>query len=417
MLEPITNKPAAVRPLRRRTLLTAVLASGAGLAVAAPAAARTSDPGPATGRRAAAGYVLPAPTGPADLGTVAVHLRDTTRTDPWAPGHPPREIMIQIWYPARDLCGHLPEPWLSPGAVPHFAETFGLPADRIRSTRTHGRTGAPVLPRRGGHPVLLYSPGLGGDRGTGTVLVEDLAAHGYIVVTIDHTHDASEVEFPGGRVEVAALPPDLTDEVVVQAAAVRDADTRFVLDQLAALDAGRNPDAARRRLPDGLRGAFDLSRIGMFGHSLGGSTAAAVMHDDPRLKAGVNLDGTFVGPAATGGSARPFLLISSDHGPDAEDPTWTRFWSAQQGWKRQLRLRDTVHGSFNDGVSLYPQAALEIGLTPQQLAGMVGTLAPPRSVEIQRTYLRAFFDQHLRCRDGRLLAAPDPRYPEIHFVR
>ncbi|WP_328474571.1 hydrolase [Actinoplanes sp. NBC_00393] len=407
---------AAVRPLRRRTLLTAALASGIGLTAAAPAAL-ASGPGPAARSRPAGGYLLPAPTGPAALGTVALHLRDTTRTDPWVPGRPAREIMIQIWYPARDLRGHLPQPWLSPGAVPHFSETFGLPADRILNTRTHGRTGAPVLRRTGGHPVLLYSPGLGGDRGTGTVLVEDLAAHGYIVVTIDHTHDASEVEFPGGRVEVAALPPDLTDEVVVQAAAVRAADTRFVLDQLAALDAGRNPDAGRRRLPDGLRGALDLHRIGMFGHSLGGSTAAAVMHDDPRLKAGVNLDGTFVGPAAVGGSARPFLLVSSDHGPGAEDPTWNTFWAAHRGWKRQLRLRDSVHGSFNDGVALYPQAATEIGLTPQQLAELVGTLDPQRSIGIQRTYLRAFFDQHLRCRGGRLLAVSDPRYPEIDFIR
>ncbi|GAA4975132.1 alpha/beta hydrolase family protein [Actinoplanes utahensis] len=411
MLEPttITNSTAAVRPLRRRTLLTAALASGLGLAAATPVAAAH--------RRITGGYVLPAPSGPARLGTVALHLRDTSRTDPWVPSRPVREIMVQVWYPARTVRGHLPEPWLSPGAVPHFAEAFGLPAGRIRDTRTHGRTGAPVERRPGGHPVLLYSPGLGGDRGTGTVLVEDLVSHGYIVVTIDHTHDASEVEFPDGRVEVAAVPPDLTDEILLQAADVRAADTRFVLDQLAALDAGRNPDAGRRRLPDGLRGAFDLDRIGMFGHSLGGSTAAAVMNQDPRLKAGADLDGTLLGPAAVAGSTRPFLLFGSDHGPDAEDPTWNAFWAAQRGWKRQLRLRDSVHGSFTDGVAFYPQAAAEIGLTPQQLAEMVGALAPQRSIVIQRSYLRAFFDQHLRCRGGRLLAAPDPRYPEIEFVR
>jgi predicted dienelactone hydrolase len=45
-------------------------------------------------------------------------------------------------------------------------------------------------------PVVLYSPGLGGNRDSSTVLVEQLVSRGYVVVTIDHTHDASQVEFP-----------------------------------------------------------------------------------------------------------------------------------------------------------------------------------------------------------------------------
>jgi hypothetical protein len=32
-------------------------------------------------------------------------------------------------------------------------------------------------------------------------VVEDLASHGYVVVTIDHTYEAELVEFPGGRLE------------------------------------------------------------------------------------------------------------------------------------------------------------------------------------------------------------------------
>lgn len=399
--------PGLAPALTRRSLLSAaVLTAGLGVITRAPAAARP--------RSAAEGYTLPMPTGPEQLGTVALHLVDRTRTDPWVPGRPVREIMIQIWYPARHIHGHPAAPWLSPGAVPHFSEVFGLPTERVRATATHGRAGAPV---HGGRPVVLYSPGLGGDRGTSTVLAEELVSHGYIVVTIDHTHDASEVEFPDGRVEVAAIPPDIDEQIIARAVAVREADTRFVLDQLAVVNAGGNPDAGNRRLPIGLRGAFDLNRIGMFGHSLGGSTAAATMHHDRRIKAGVNLDGTLVGAGAVAGSDRPFLLLSSDHGTDPEDPTWDAFWTSQRGWKRELSLTGSVHGSFNDGQVLYPQAAPEIGLTPEQLAGLVGTLRPQRSVTIQRDHLRAFFDQHLRGRRSRLMCGADPRYPEIRFVR
>ncbi|WIM99261.1 hydrolase [Actinoplanes oblitus] len=396
------ERPPAVT--RRRLLAAAALTSGLGLvAGAAPAVARPTS----------RGVVLPAPTGPAHLGTVSLHLVDSTRTDPWVPSRPAREIMIQIWYPARHARGCPPAPWLSPGAVPHFAEAFGFPADVIRATTTHARVGTPADHGRGARPVVLYSPGLGGDRGTSTALVEDLAAHGYIVVTIDHTHDASEVEFPGGRVEVSAIPPEIDDQVIAQVVAVREADTRFVLDQLAALNAG----AGRRPLPPGLRGAFDLNRVGMFGHSLGGSTAAATMHDDRRLKAGVNLDGTLVGAAAVAGSDRPFLLLSSDHGTDPEDPTWDTFWANQRGWKRELRLSGSTHASFNDSEVFFPQLAAALGLTPEQVAEQIGTLDPHRSITIQRAYLRAFFDQHLRRRAGDRFRAPDPRYPEITFTR
>ena len=46
----------------------------------------------------------------------------------------------------------------------------------------------------------------------------------------------------------------------------------------------------------------------MFGHSLGGATAAAAMLADPRIRAGVDMDGTILGKVAKQGVARPFLV-------------------------------------------------------------------------------------------------------------
>ena len=156
-----------------------------------------------------------------------------------------------------------------------------------------------------GQAVVLYSPGFGGTRDSGTILVEQLVSRGYIVATIDHTHDATVVEFPDGRVETRAIPE--TPGAIEQAVAVRVADTRFVLNTLTALNAGANPDAEHRNLPAGLRGAMRMSSLGMFGHSLGGATAAAAMLEDQRIAAGVNLDGSLVGPVVDAGLDRPFL--------------------------------------------------------------------------------------------------------------
>jgi hypothetical protein len=65
-----------------------------------------------------------------------------------------------------------------------------------------------------------------------------------------------------------------------------------------------------------------------------------------------------------------------------------------------------VHASFTDLALLADQAGIEIG----------GAALPgARSLDITRTYVRAFFDQHLRGSQQALLDQPSPRYPEITF--
>src|SRR5439155_16421568 len=107
---------------------------------------------------------LPSPTGRHRVGTVALHLVDHSRTDPWVPTHPVREIMAQVWYAARDVAGHPVAAWMAPGALAHFTQAAGIPADAATWPATHAHEGAPVAGRRGGRPVVLFSPGSGGDR-------------------------------------------------------------------------------------------------------------------------------------------------------------------------------------------------------------------------------------------------------------
>ncbi|MEU5696500.1 hydrolase [Actinosynnema sp. NPDC020468] len=400
--------------LRRRTLLAAAAATAVTTAVTstAPAVARPAAASPAGPPR----LTLPAPTGPHPVGTVSLHLVDSSRTDPWRPSRPTRELVVQLWYPARPGDAHPLAPWMSPGAAALFEQGQGIPPGVLLLPVTHARQAAPVDRGRCGRSVLLYSPGLRSDRSVGTALVEELASHGYLVAAVDHTYDADQVEFPGGRVETFALTGEIDDALIAKALAVRTADTRFVLDRLAALDAGHNPDADRQPLPATLTRAFDLTRVGVLGHSLGGATAAAALRVDRRLRAGVNLDGSLLAPV-TAGTDRPFLLFGSDPGSAGEDPSWDAFWTSQRGWKRELALTGSTHISFTDLETLLPQAAPVLGLTPEQVTGAIGTLAPDRAITAQRDYVRAFFDLHLRQVDGHLLGRPSPRYPQVRFVR
>lgn len=366
---------------------------------------------------------LPPPTGTRALGAIELHLVDRDRPDPWHPDQP-REVMVTVWYPARHGGDERrPFPYLPPGAAAAFehgglADVDVTPAQvEIADLRTHARSAAPVDARGGPHPVVLFSPGGGVSRTAGTVLVEELASRGTVVVTVDHTHEAAQVEFPGGRVVVGEQLRG-TPNVLRQLLDTRVADLRFVLDQLEVLADGGNPDAGGRTLPEGLGGVLDLARVGAFGHSAGGFAAAETMLVDQRVDAGANLDGSLaydlphgLGAVAQRGLDRPFLLMGAGaSGPDDDRPhshrtapDWGEFWRRSTGWKMDVTLRGATHGSFTDLQALLPQLDRALDLDDDDVATAIGTIDPDRSVAAQRAYLTALFDQHLRGRPQPLL--------------
>ncbi|MFJ4770841.1 alpha/beta hydrolase family protein [Streptomyces uncialis] len=399
--------------MNRRTLLT----SCAGLVTAA-----ATIPGPPASAAAARSrreepvrFQLPAPNGPYPLGTVSLHLADTTRPDPWVPSRPCRQLMISIWYPARGgPTPHPAVPWMPPAAADRYLSFLGLPPGRVRLGGTHGHEGAPVGGPPSPLPVVLYSPGANASRSFGTGIVEDLAGHGYLVVTVDHTYDAAAVEFPGGRV---LMNPAGGISDYAKALSVRTADIRFVLDRLAVLRSGGRPGVCRTPLPTGLPGALDLRRVGMLGHSLGGATTAATMLTDGRITAGASLDGGAAGPVVDAGLDRPFLVVDTPgKGGMENNPALRAFWSRLRGWRLCLTVRGAAHQTFGDDALILPLIAPLLGMSPHDLENEVGTIPRHRAQAFQRAYPRAFFDLHLRgC--GRLLDGPSPDFPEVGHTR
>lgn len=157
----------------------------------------------------------------------------------------------------------------------------------------------------------------------------------------------------------------------------------------------------------------------MFGHSVGGDTAAEIMAEDRRVRAGVDLDGSINGPAAATGLDRPFMLMGSPTHGRFNDSTWTEFWSNLRGWRLDLRLSGAAHQTYTDMPPLVRQLEKAVPLPPEVIARLdstFGTIPADRAIAAQRAYLTAFFDLHLRHRDGHLLSGPSPRFPEITFV-
>ncbi|MEU7701314.1 alpha/beta fold hydrolase [Streptomyces sp. NPDC039028] len=365
----------------RRTVVTGALAGTAALLLGTgtgPAAAAASRP---------LVLRLPAPTGPYAVGATVRHLVDPSRDDPWEPALGVRELMTTEFRPIAPPRGLPRLPQLTPGAARVFTVLAPLvrphlPAAGVdwAATLTHARTGAPPLPGR--RPVLLYSPGGGDSRALGCSLAIDLASHGWTVVTVDHPGDASEVEFPDerpgrDRVRTTVLRPDLDARTFRTMIDTRVADLRFVLD------------------------ALGLRRVGLYGHSAGGTAVAQALHEDPRVAAAANLEGYLDGmdgtlfPVAREGTDRPLLLAGTDGFRDARlDRSWSAL-SAHGGPVVRRELADAGHWVFTDYAALVPQLRAA-GLTSAAgRAEMVGTVDPRDSVPAVRRLVRTFFARHL----------------------
>jgi dienelactone hydrolase len=370
-----------------------------------------------------AAITLPRPTGPYPTGTTLLHLTDQRRVDPLDPAGRDRELMVQLWYPARPStapiapyappleAAALQAAYLGPDPAPQGA--FAGP--------TNSRTNAPAVPGR--HRVVLYEHGLCGARTDNTAASEQLASLGFVVAAIGVTHESPAVEFPGGRVEstsdpafcAAGDPNDPADVAVLNHLLVtRVADARFVLDQLELVNR-RDPDTAHRPLPRGLAGSLDTRHAGMFGHSFGGGTTAAVLAADRRFAAGIDLDGFVIGPVARTGLRTPFLVLSSSYHDEAYDPTWAAFLPRLTGWHRWFRLDDAGHYRFIDLGGSVHKWGLDALRTqdPETWRLVFGDVDDARSQHTTTRVVAAFFQHWLHARPEPILDHPTAHDPGL----
>ncbi|MGN9787152.1 alpha/beta hydrolase family protein [Nonomuraea sp. ZG12] len=387
--------------IRTRRAAVAVLLA---LTLPLPVSVSTAFPAAAGVR-----FAIPRPTGPYEVGRDTLHLVDGDRRDAWVPKAGARELMVSMYYPAR--AGGRAAPYMTTDEAGLLLKGQKLDtafkAEQLAGVRTNARVGA--RPVDGRHPLVVLSPGFSLNRATLTTLAEELGSKGYVVALVDHAYESFGTTFPGGRTLTCAAcevvekaPSDEAEKRLLAKAAVgRAADISFVIDRLTRA-AGSAPAWKRWKM-------IDPRRIGAAGHSLGGNAAASVMATDRRVRAGVNMDGTFFAPVpAAGLGERPFLMLGTKagHSPDSTDTTWPRDWRRLDGWKRWLTVADSGHFTFIDLPILGGQAGMTDPAAP---------LSGKRSGEITAAYAGAFFDQHLRGERRPLLDGPSPANPEVAF--
>jgi dienelactone hydrolase len=249
------------------------------------------------------------------------------------------------------------------------------------------------------HPIVVFTHGYTGTFTDYTFLFEDLASRGFVVVSIDHTYEATAVEFPNGRLAESLIGSHLNDtwrtddKIVSFVLSVRAKDLAFVVDELERL----NTTAG-----DPFAGKLETSRIALMGHSLGGQATLSGLQQDPRFKAGVIVDGA-LNDNSIDRIDRPVLILGA--GRDEWSAGECRLWDSLTGPRVAVNLSGAEHLTPSDAVWL--------------AKGVIktGDMGPEKTLAAIRTYIAAFLEANLEGRPPDLiLRGPTPNYRDVSIT-
>ena len=396
----------------------------------------------ATSPVAAEPFILPAPTGKAFVGTTGWLVTDEARAETFAEPGVHREVGVLVWYPAAA------DTWKR---APYL--TWGLPEvrgfatllrgerssfDGLADVRTHAMVDAEPASTPERFPLLVFSHGYGSMPSAHAALLEDLASHGYVVLSIVHPYESGAAAVGGRRIvsfmdangELRTGYRDVIGEwgkedetmAAVTATTGEEEQRQLLRGYLSTL---KNTDAAVRRWVDDtaavinklanlprrsiagrLIARLDLERFGVFGHSMGGVVAGQFCLDELRCAGALNLDGSpQYGGMIDHALRRPLLMVYSAR-PGRRGASDSIYRRAASEYYR-VDVEGTLHLDFTDMI---------FWEGPLRERKALGTIAADRATTITRTIVREYFDQILKGQRSPLLAGTST-FPEVLVSR
>jgi len=383
---------------------------------------------------------LPVPSGPYSVGTRNLYFIDTDRPETFTPDpNDHREVYARVWYPAETQTGKKPVSYAESAKERGRILTRHTPFpsfifDHLFLVETHSYRDAEMLKGRQRFPIVIFSHAYWGGILQNTVLMEELAGHGYIVVSIGHAHETPYfIEMDGtlkafdpfneeyqlrsterkaakhieqkivqtqNRQELELLFRDICDQRPKSIASVRiwADDISFIIDELEKMNSENKM----------FTGRLDTDRIGVFGHSMGGTASGQVCLTDKRCKAGINMDGIQLGDMLERNLSRPFMFMHHDNVGASNKMLNRIFFERSEGPAYLVLIRGARHMNFSD-FSLYGYGSIA------RLSGVIGEIDGKRCMVILSDYVLAFFNKHLKGQDSGLLDGFSPEYPEVEI--
>eukprot|EP00903_Cladosiphon_okamuranus_P001600 g1598.t1 len=251
-----------------------------------------------------------------------------------------RRLLLKIWYPAtvEQSNGFERETLWSEMNNPHyFSPLERLFTSYLKSMTTSSYKDAPIATADGDRQVIIYNHALLSTASENTLLMEALASHGYIVISVQHEDQRSEYAVLQkntapeelikeaaslkklgtathlSRAERSALALQVYTANITLTEIVkhRAADSKHVLDHLVQILAAipRETKAI----------SFDQNKVAFVGLSLGGAVATELCKMDQRCSAVVNLDGGIFGTNIHVPTGRPYLMLYSERNNGGND--------------------------------------------------------------------------------------------------
>lgn len=384
-------------------------------------------------------WPLPKPSGEHLVGVRTFEIRDQSRKGVFAAKpDEPRRLLVRVWYPAQSVSGE-PAPYFTKieagstaraiGTLAGFPELFTY----LRHAKTNSYADAPLLQGAENLPVIFYSHGYTSYLNQNTALMEELASHGYVVFSVQHTYDSSDTAFPNGDIapidpamfvmtaegperpsQADAIGGDTLDKRIAGLLAFQEYSVRkgeriatastkhWLADRLFLHDTLQN--SPPKEVAD-IAQASNLERVGEAGMSFGGAIAGEICMIDRRCAAGVNMDGgNFPFTAFNANVPAPFLMFHSDteylyeelgrplvNGQSVRSFNEFSYEPIATAGTRQDIYRVLLKHSRHLGISD------SSWFVKQPLAGpLFGDAEAETILGAQNAFVRGFFDKHLK---------------------
>jgi dienelactone hydrolase len=199
-------------------------------------------------------YHMIATTGDLEVATVLYTYTDSKRVETYTNTGEPRKLNVQFWYPKNS---------------------------------------------KEDYPLLVFSHGGLGIRTSNESLYNELASHGYVVCSIDHTyHSLFTTDVDGNRIsadsgymkecskEDAKKDKQQSYEYYQKWMELRTGDINFVIDHILSEAQNSKGDIAYQKI--------DISKIGVMGHSLGGAAVLGIGRERKDVGAVMALEAPFL---------------------------------------------------------------------------------------------------------------------------
>jgi dienelactone hydrolase len=308
-------------------------------------------------------YQAVAATGEYPVATVTYTYTDTNRVETYTNTGENRKLNVELWYPQN---------------------------------------------ANGTYPLIAFSHGTTGTKTSNMSLYNELASHGYVVVAIDHTYQALYSTFADGHttwIDMGYIQEFSKEDAHTNRQQsyvfyqkwmkIRMDDINFVIDTILA--------KAKEEDREPVYKLVDPHKIGVIGHSLGGSAALGIGRLREDVSAVIALEAPFMYDIE--GTKDGEFVWNEKPYPTPVLNVYTESWTHLGEWKQYAEnyalLSETSVTAFN----VYISGAVHLSLTDLSLASpfLTNIITGKKSTTDARTCLKTinkisleFFDSYLK---------------------